>query len=758
MNHDKEDTGVSDIAIIEEFIEDENNNKYYETADCNIHTEFQGLTPGIDAPGETQFRFGKTVSKSSAATHEIIVSPSGKNYWVPHAPPHVKLAIGDDFASIDEADVAYRRYAEEVGFDVRQSTRKKNKDGNVQNHYLFCSREGVPVKHNFDSLGSRSSVMKLRRSNVKRTGCKARVKFRYRKEDARYVIYKLEEKHNHKLYDSNDKRFARSRRQLKYTDYRNIYNAAGSSIGGSRCHSIQSAFKGGIEYIGATPSDYNNARRDMIAYVGIKDAQMIIDLLAKHEISRLNYKEFGDAISFDATYRTNRHAMNFVSFIAIDNHKRSVVVGAALISHEDTENYEWVLKAFLQAHSNQPKFVITDQCPSMKEAIPKVFTEAKHRLCTWHIMKKLPGQLSKELNANATFKKRIKRLVWSPHVTVEEFETEWVSIINDYELHHNKWLADKFEIRHSWICAYIKDEPMSGLMRTTSRLENSHAYFRLFASFRNDIVRAFDGAIDKQRNIHSCIEFANRNTFPRCATPLPIERHASEMFTRVIFFDIQKEIRKAVYFCGLELESDEEDVKTYKISHNTKTMRTTKSYQVVQHESTNTYICKCNMFTRIGMVCCHILKVLINDGIHTIPDSFISRRWTRALVPVQIEAARIRYGEIDVEKEQLINGMHANIDLIISRLRNDKAKSHEASEDVVGLKKKALKECYGVDAPAEPDVLPPAGLCNKGSGKGKRLKGAIEKAVEKSIRPKRQCKVCEKFAHHDSRNCPLRDK
>ena len=85
--------------------------------------------------------------------------------------------------------------------------------------------------------------------------------------------------------------------------------------------------------------------------------------------------------------------MNFVPFIAVDNHKRSIVVGFALICSESIVNFKWVLNAFIKAHGKQPLYVVTDQCPAMKHAVPQVFTESKHRLCMWHIMKKLPKKV-----------------------------------------------------------------------------------------------------------------------------------------------------------------------------------------------------------------------------------------------------------------------------------------------------------------------------------------------------------------------------
>lgn len=86
--------------------------------------------------------------------------------------------------------------------------------------------------------------------------------------------------------------------------------------------------------------------------------------------------------------------MVFVPFTAIDHHKKSVTVGAALLSRETIESYEWLLKAFLKAHKGkEPKVVLTDQDPSIKQAVASVFPNSRHRLCMWHIMKKLQAKV-----------------------------------------------------------------------------------------------------------------------------------------------------------------------------------------------------------------------------------------------------------------------------------------------------------------------------------------------------------------------------
>ena len=85
----------------------------------------------------------------------------------------------------------------------------------------------------------------------------------------------------------------------------------------------------------------------------------------------------------------NRYKMVFVPFTAVDHNRKSVTVGAGLLSTESIESYSWLLKSFLKAHKKQPTLVLTDQDPAIKQAIEAVFPNSKHRLCMWHIMKKL---------------------------------------------------------------------------------------------------------------------------------------------------------------------------------------------------------------------------------------------------------------------------------------------------------------------------------------------------------------------------------
>ncbi|GKC14598.1 protein FAR1-related sequence 5 [Tanacetum coccineum] len=100
----------------------------------------------------------------------------------------------------------------------------------------------------------------------------------------------------------------------------------------------------------------------------VKDAELC-GLFWADEVAKCNYKEFGDIVSFDATYKTNKYKMVFVHFTAIDNHRRSVTVGSGLLKKETAKAYGWLLRAFKKAFVRPPNIVVTDQDGAMRLAV-----------------------------------------------------------------------------------------------------------------------------------------------------------------------------------------------------------------------------------------------------------------------------------------------------------------------------------------------------------------------------------------------------
>ncbi|KAF5480160.1 hypothetical protein F2P56_000926 [Juglans regia] len=137
--------------------------------------------------------------------------------------------------------------------------------------------------------------------------------------------------------------------------------------------------------------------------------------------SRAAYQYFGDVVTFDTTYLTNRYGMPFAPFVGT-----------------------W-LKCM---DGIAPKAIITDQDKAMKNAIAIVFPESRHRLCLWHILKKVPEKLSSYASYKSGMKNALMKCVYDTH-TIDEFEKSWDELIDTYRLHDNVWLKSLYTERES---------------------------------------------------------------------------------------------------------------------------------------------------------------------------------------------------------------------------------------------------------------------------------------------------------------------
>lgn len=158
-------------------------------------------------------------------------------------------------------------------------------------------------------------------------------------------------------------------------------------------------------------------------------------------------------------------------------------------------------------------------------------------------------------------------IVWTDSITPEVFEKEWAAILNDFNLSDNDWLASLYEIREIWIPAYYRHEKMSGLMRTSSRSESENHFFGKFCNPKCSLVEFlghFDAAIEAQRHEHRKNDHDTRNTVPDIWSEFVLEKQASQIYTRSLFFDVQLEIQAAIHSCSsVQLEKIDDFVKFY---------------------------------------------------------------------------------------------------------------------------------------------------------------------------------------------------
>ena len=133
-----------------------------------------------------------------------------------------------------------------------------------------------------------------------------------------------------------------------------------------------------------------------------------------------------------------------------------------------------------------------------------------------------------------------------------------------FDLKSVDWFNTMFDLRSSWIPSHLRDFPLSALMRTTSRSECQNFVFTKYLHPESnflDFMSSFENAMEKQRHNQSLCDHQSSTTSPKYMTSLAIERFAADVYTRAIFFLVQKEIYNSVYACfhlSFNLENDVE--------------------------------------------------------------------------------------------------------------------------------------------------------------------------------------------------------
>ncbi|XP_035843756.1 protein FAR1-RELATED SEQUENCE 5-like [Helianthus annuus] len=692
-------------------------------------------------------------------------------------------------------------------FDTPQGTRFSVKKGQTKvwngiptHKYLRCSKYGKPQpKRTFDTLDE--SSVKHRRTNFTWCDCKASILVSISNDS--YTVLSFNDIHNHELVESYNRDLSKISRKLSFSTKQFIHNMSLNRIGPMRAYRCLVALKGGHHNVNGTPVDFKNFSHQLRIFIGERDAQVFLERLRERfdnlpnfyfdytvsngklssvfwadEISKLNYKAFGDVLAFDATYSTNRYKMVFVPFTGVDHHFQCVTFGVGLISTESIESYVWLLKAFLKAHGTQPTLVLSDQDPSMLQAVPMVFTESRHRLCMWHIMKKLPSKISADVLDNTDLRSCIHRLVWNVYIKPETFESRWNDLLQTFGLQDHSWLNDMYNIKHLWVPAYFRELPMCCLMKTTSRCESFNAAFKVNSTSANTLVQfmmCFENRVDSQRYRQRVSEYKTSSTMFTANTDLALEQHAFAIYTNAVFAQVQKEIIKGKFLCYITNQTESSNSSLLiDVTHLDKRNNITNVYQVTYNTVDQSASCSCRNFTRIGYLCRHVFCVYRLKNVERIPPQYINDRWRRDALPKQVFSISSRYGvnphAPSVMRNEILDLVTECVDVartdedalakLVDQLRDFKI--NVLSKQPLSTTQNESNECQMEEIVGQPINIPvevanPEVARNKGCGTHTRISGPGEKAKAKPPKRPKQLRLCKRCGlyvdDHDSRNC-----
>ncbi|XP_063939892.1 protein FAR1-RELATED SEQUENCE 5-like [Daucus carota subsp. sativus] len=483
--------------------------------------------------------------------------------------------VGQIFNTLDEAERFYRDYGRRMGFEVIiRSTHRHSRSDAISSRLYIC-RKGR--KSNSQSLDFEDEEEKVRRVRdiLGRTDCEARMYVVHRMKLDVWEITLVDLVHNHAMITPDKVQFMQRSRNIGPVAKSLIETLSKSGIGPSQSMNILSEISGGLGQVGFTNQDISNLLRSIrhkvfdsgdaetglallrelsassfgnfFYRVELDDENRVNSLLWVDSRSLNAYKNFGDVVTFDSTYRTNKYCMPFIPITGVNHHYQSILFGFALIRDEKETSYKWVLKTWLEAVNNIPPIsIITDQDIALGNAIAEVLPDTNHTYCTWHISRKFTEKLSSMFTKYPDFKKDFKSCLYKS-VTGEEFEHKWMIMITKYKLENHSWLNEMYSIKHKWIGVYTRFHFAAG-MSTTGRSESMNSFFDEYvkpSTGLKEFIENSQKALEKQYLREVEADYETQYKQRRLILGSSLECHAANIYTKEMFRRFQHEFRQA---------------------------------------------------------------------------------------------------------------------------------------------------------------------------------------------------------------------
>ncbi|XP_057760446.1 protein FAR1-RELATED SEQUENCE 5-like [Arachis stenosperma] len=264
------------------------------------------------------------------------------------------LYVGLRFDSLQQAQEFYCNYAKKVGFVTR-----------IRNTNFDKTRKELKVPINQSIHYSREGYWEYRvkeATRVKRittAGCKARMYVMLDRHNDNWIVSKLELKHTHTCS---------AKQAVHYSEYKEltmhakcvIQNNDEVGIRPNKTYLALANEVGGSSKLGYSEKDVRNyiTRNLRCADINEDVKEMISYFMQMRDIN-LN---FFYAVDVDKTnkFKSALHGLPFASFIGVNHHGKSTLLGCALLENEEIRSFEWVVKHWLKCMGTLPQAIITD--------------------------------------------------------------------------------------------------------------------------------------------------------------------------------------------------------------------------------------------------------------------------------------------------------------------------------------------------------------------------------------------------------------
>ncbi|KAG2671220.1 hypothetical protein I3760_14G123600 [Carya illinoinensis] len=541
-----------------------------------------------------------------------------------------------EFDSHEAAYLFYKEYAKSVGFGTAKlSSRRSRASREFIDAKFSCIRYGNKQQSD-DAINPRPSP---------KIGCKASMHVK-RRQNGKWYIYSFVKEHNHDLLPSQV-HFFRSHRnaELLKNDVRVRRRKSLPAVS-----KLFSAYQN-ADCLESYMKSQHDKGRSLVLEPG--DAQILlehfmhmqeqnpkffyaVDLNEEHRLRNVfwvdakgmeDYTTFGDVVSFDTTYFTNKYKIPLVLFIGVNHHIQPTLLGCALIADETAYTFVWLLQTwFIAMEERAPRVILTDQNNAIKAAIAAVFPGTRHCYCLWHVLEKIPRQLEFLCMWNDSFMLKFTKCVYKSW-TEEQFEKRWCKMLDRFSLREVDWVQSLYEDRTHWVPTFMKDVSYAGLS-TASRSESLNSSFDKYVqgeTSMREFIERYRVILEDRYEEEAKANFDAWHETPELKSPSPFEKQMSQVYTHEIFKKFQVEVLGAAA-CHLKKENEDEMTTTYTV----KDFEDNQNYIVEWNESKSDIYCSCRSFEYKGYLCRHAIVVLQMSGVFSIPSKYVLQRWTNA--------------------------------------------------------------------------------------------------------------------------------
>ncbi|XP_024625265.1 protein FAR1-RELATED SEQUENCE 5-like [Medicago truncatula] len=582
---------------------------------------------------------------------------------------HGQESIADIKPCLDmifESEVAayefYNEYSKRIGFGIRREYgNKSKKDGVLTSRRFTCYKEGTrSVDKRRQPTGESTAET--------RTGCNARMGISLDRKIGKYKVVDFVLEHNHLLQPQEYVHMIRSHRRISEVQASQIIMGDESGLRPKELHEYMSKQAGGIEMVGFTRTDAKNLlrtkRMDSLKYgeVGAlmtyfkqesKNPSFFYDFQmdVEEQITNIfwadaqminDYGYFGDVVTFDTTYKTNKGYRPLGVVVGLNNHRQTIIFGATLLYDETIPSFQWLFETFLKAMGGKkPKTILTDQDAAMAKGISLVMPETFHGLCTWHIRQNALRHVNHLYQRSKHFCSDFEACI-DLHEEEDEFLNAWNSLLVEHNVLEGSWLHMIFRFKEKWAWTYVRKTFTAG-MRSTQLSESFNADLKNHLKSDLNLIQFFTHfkrAVNGKRNNESEAEYESRHKLPR----LKMKKarmlvQAGNVYTPKIFEEFQEEYEEYQDTCIKVLKEGLYAVTNYD---------NVKERTVMGNPMEQKVSCDCRRFETHGILCSHALKVLDGMNIKLIPEHYILKRWTR---------------EARLGSNQDWKGMHVELDM-----------------------------------------------------------------------------------------------